>query len=114
MPASGVPRHFRQRRNDFLLNRRRMRVQRLRRRDLLKLAAGLPVLSIPRISRAATPAFGAADHLLILFAQGGFRSHATFNAVGTMQHNPWGTQEAQTGTEWKLGHACGARDIVTS
>src|SRR5256885_292999 len=88
----------------------------MKRRDFLKLsaAAALPMIFIPKRSRAATPASGSVKHLLVLFAQGGFRSHATFNAVGSMRHNPFGVQNAAPNTEWKLGGACGAEDIVTS
>lgn len=89
----------------------------MRRRDLLKLSAlslAAPTLFIPRISRAATPAFGAARHLLILYAEGGLRSHSTFNAVGSLAHNPFGTQAAAPGTEWTLGAACGSADLQSS
>lgn len=91
----------------------------MKRRDFLKLtaaasAAAVPTLWLPRRAMARTPAFGTAKHLLVLNAKGGLRSHATFNAVGTSQHNPFGTQSAASGTEWALGAACGAHDIVTS
>jgi uncharacterized protein (DUF1501 family) len=89
----------------------------MRRREFIKLAAAasaLPVIWIPRRSKASTPAESAVKHLLVLFAQGGFRSHATFNAVGTHQHNPFGTQPAANGTQWTLGAACGAQDIPSS
>lgn len=76
--------------------------------------AGLPAMLIPRRARGATRAFGEAKHVLVLFAKGGFRSHCTFNAVGTQQHNPFGSQPAQEGTEWRLGAACGADDLRTS
>lgn len=82
----------------------------IKRRSFLQLSAALaaaPMLFIPKRARAATPAFGSVKHVLVLHAQGGFRSHCTFNAVGSQQHNPFGTQEAAPGTEWTLGAACG-------
>ncbi len=85
------------------------------RRTLLGSAlVAAPTLWIPRRARAATRAHGAADHLLILFAKGGFRSHCTFNAVGSDEHNPFGTQPTAPGTEWALGAACGADAISTA
>jgi uncharacterized protein (DUF1501 family) len=75
---------------------------------------GLPSLLVSRKARAATRAFGEAKHVLVLFARGGFRSHCTFNAVGSERHNPFGTQSVQDGTEWRLGGACGREDIPTS
>ncbi len=87
------------------------------RRDFLKTtlltSAAAPTLLLPRFARA-TDAFGAAEHVLVLFAKGGFRSHATFNAVGTTQHNPFGVQAPLGGREWDLGAACGADPIVTN
>ncbi len=86
----------------------------LSRRTLLKASAaslaGLavaPTLLLSKRARAATSAFGAVRHVLVLHAQGGFRSHATFNAVGSFQHNPFGSQAAADGTQWALGAACG-------
>lgn len=89
---------------------------RISRRHLLQSAAvALPTLWIPRRARAAsTRASGSAKHLLVLFAKGGFRSHCTFNAVGSPEHNPFGTQPNAAGTEWTLGAACGAQAITTS
>lgn len=74
-------------------------------------ALALPTLLVPRIARSATAAFGEVDHVMILFARGGLRSHCLFNAVGHQQHNPYGTQPAADGTEWTLGAACGADPI---
>ena len=94
--------------------------KKLDRRQFLRLAPAAaaatiaPTLWIPRRARAATTAFGAARHVLILFAKGGLRSHALFNAVGTGQHNPWGAQAAAAGTEWTLGAVCGAEGIASS
>lgn len=87
----------------------------MKRREFLTLAAAasLPAILLPRRARAATRARGRVRHLLILYAKGGLRSHATFNAVGGRQHNPWGVQEAAPGTEWRLGAACAAGDIST-
>lgn len=88
----------------------------LSRRQLLAGSASLalPTLLLPRAARAATRARGAAEHVLVLFAKGGFRSHATFNAVGTRRDNPWGAQPAAPGTEWALGAAVGAEDYTTT
>src|SRR5687767_7318871 len=86
----------------------------MRRREFIKAAAAaaaLPTLWIPKRARAATRASGAVDHLLILFAQGGLRSHATFNANVAFRHNPFGVQAAAEGTEWALGAACNAEDF---
>ena len=60
-----------------------------------------PTLWLPK-ARAATEAFGQVKHLLVLFAEGGLRSHCLFNAVGSVQDNPFGTQPAAAGTEWAL------------
>jgi hypothetical protein len=92
----------------------------INRRSLLKLAAtsaalaAAPTILVPRRARAATEAFGAARHVLVLHAQGGLRSHCTFNAVGSLQHNPFGVQAASPGTEWTLGAACGRVSYPTS
>jgi len=92
----------------------------IKRRSFLQLAAtsaavvAAPTLFLPRRARAATAAFGAIRHVLILHAQGGFRSHATFNAVGTFQHNPFGVQAVAAGTQWVLGAACGRVSYETS
>src|SRR4051812_36153965 len=92
----------------------------IQRRSLLKLAATAagaalaPTILIPRRARANTAAFGGVRHVLVLHAQGGFRSHCTFNAVGTLQHNPFGTQPAAPGTEWTLGAACGRKSYASS
>lgn len=90
------------------------------RRSLLKLAASsaalaaAPTVLAPRRARAATEVFGAARHVLVLHAQGGFRSHCTFNAVGSFRHNPFGVQAASSGTDWALGAACGHTSWTTS
>jgi hypothetical protein len=92
----------------------------IKRRSFLKLAATgaalavAPTILVPKRARAQTEAFGAVRHVLVLHAQGGFRSHCTFNAVGAFQHNPFGTQAAQPGTEWTLGAACGRKSYSTS
>lgn len=89
----------------------------MKRRDFLKLsalaAASGPTMFIPRTARA-TPASGAVKHLLVLFAKGGLRSHATFNAGVDFSFNPFGVQPNAPGTAWKLGAACGAEAIETS
>ena len=89
---------------------------RLNRRNFLKLsaaAAAAPTLWLPRRGFAApTAGYGATRHLLVLFAKGGFRSHATFNAVGeAMRVNPFGAQAPLSGREWALGAACGSDAI---
>lgn len=81
------------------------------RRSFLKIAAAVaPTLWLPRRVRAAAGTTGTAKHLLLLHTKGGFRSHATFNAVGAYRHNPFGAQAlAPLGTRnWALGAACGA------
>lgn len=89
----------------------------MKRRDFLKLsalaAAAGPTMFIPRYARAS-PASGAVKHVLVLFAKGGLRSHATFNAGVAFRHNPYGSQASAPGTEWVLGAACGAEKIETS
>ncbi|MFO0725407.1 MAG: DUF1501 domain-containing protein [Myxococcota bacterium] len=85
----------------------------LSRRTFLGLVSAAPTLFIPRLSRAATPAFGSAKHLLILFLKGGLRSHSTFNAVGSLEHNPFGRQAAE-GIEWSLGGAARHEPIQSS
>lgn len=91
----------------------------MKRRDFLKLSAlsaaalAAPTILVPRYARA-TEAFGAARHVLVLFAKGGMRSHCMFNAVGAFEHNPFGSQSAAPGTEWTLGAACGDVDLSTS
>lgn len=85
------------------------------RRNLIKTglatAVGAPLIWIPRRSHSATKAFADVSHLLVLFAKGGFRSHCLFNAVGNMQHNPFGRMEAAANTEWVLGAAAGTEDF---
>jgi uncharacterized protein (DUF1501 family) len=91
----------------------------IKRRSFLQLTAtaaaavAAPTLLFSRKARAATNAFDSVRHVLILHAQGGFRSHCTFNAVGSPQHNPFGVQPAAEGTQWALGAACG-RESYTS
>jgi hypothetical protein len=84
----------------------------MRRREFLALAAALPTLWIPKKAHARTAAFGRVKHLLVLYAKGGFRSHATFNAVGSRAHNPWGAQSSAA--EWKYGAAANGADIITT
>ena len=93
----------------------------MRRRSFLQLAASsaaiaaAPTLFLPKRAWArATPAFGSVRHVLVLHAQGGFRSHCTFNAMGAFQHAPFGAQPAAAGTEWTLGAACGRLSYDTS
>ncbi len=83
------------------------------RRDFLKLAAAAtmsPVLWLPRRAFAATPGFGLTKHVLVLYAKGGFRSHPTFNAVGTQNMiNPFGVHPTVVaGRQWALGNSSGA------
>ncbi len=88
----------------------------MNRRTAIKLAAAAAVgpMLWSRQTRAATEAFGAVKHVLLLNCRGGFRSHATFNAVGAFQHNPFGAQDAAAGTQWRLGAACGRQTLTTS
>src|SRR5688572_5247129 len=88
------------------------------RRNFLKLSAAAtvaPMLWLPRRAYAATPGFGLTKHVLVLYAKGGFRSHPTFNAVGTpMQINPFGVNPtAVAGRQWALGNSSGA-DVAYS
>lgn len=86
------------------------------RRQMLKLAglaAVAPTLLLSKRAHA-TEATGRVKHVLFLNLRGGFRSHCTFNAVGALQHNPFGSQQAAAGTAWKLGAACGNRSYATS
>lgn len=87
----------------------------LTRRNALKLAATAAIAPMvwSRSAKAATEAFGSAKHVLLLNCRGGFRSHATFNAVGALQHNPFGSHPAIAGTQWRLGAAC-LRDPVST
>lgn len=88
------------------------------RRSFLKatgVALAAPMVWVPSRAKAATKAFGDVQHLLVLFAKGGFRSHCLFNAVGHEQHNPFGAHEMQlSGTEWRLGAAAGDLEYSTS
>jgi uncharacterized protein (DUF1501 family) len=90
----------------------------INRRHFLQLTAAAalaPTILGSRRARATnTAAFGAMRHVLVLHAQGGFRSHCTFNALGKPQHNPFGTQASAPGTEWVLGAACGNVAYSTS
>ena len=88
----------------------------LSRRQLLQLAglgAVAPSLLLGRRARA-NAATGQVKHVLVLNLRGGFRSHCTFNAVGTQQHNPFGAQQSAPGTQWRLGAACGAKSYASS
>lgn len=89
------------------------------RRDFLKLSAAAsvaPMLWLPKRAYAATPGFGAAEHVLVLYAKGGFRSHCTFNAVGEFPHiNPFGVHaQAVAGRQWTLGAAVGSDTVQAS
>ncbi len=88
------------------------------RRDFLKLgaaAAVAPWIWIPKKAFAAsTPGFGTAKHVLVLYAKGGMRSHCTFNAVGTIEHNPFGAGAVLGGRQWSIGAAVGSDPIQTS
>jgi uncharacterized protein (DUF1501 family) len=88
----------------------------LSRRNFAKLAAlavAAPTLLLPKRAHA-TEATGKVKHVLVLNLRGGYRSHCTFNAVGGLQHNPFGRQDAAPGTEWTLGAACGRKSYTTS
>ncbi len=73
-------------------------------------AVGAPWIWVPKRSFAATSeAHGAAKHVIVLYADGGLRSPAIFNADLALQWNPHvdgegaPTQSTVSGTEWKLG-----------
>lgn len=74
-------------------------------------ALGIAPSLLIRRARAATSAFGEVEHLVVLYARGGLRSHCLFNAVGNDQVNPFGRQQAASGTEWALGAVCGDEAI---
>jgi Protein of unknown function (DUF1501) len=84
----------------------------LRRRGFLGLSAAAaslaiaPTIWIPRASRAATPGFGKAKHLIVVYLDGGARSTCLFNADVAQQWNPAeisGAQPGASGTEWGVG-----------
>ncbi|MDP2339664.1 MAG: DUF1501 domain-containing protein [Deltaproteobacteria bacterium] len=77
------------------------------------LAAVAPTLLLGKRARA-NAATGQVKHVLVLNLRGGFRSHCTFNAIGSFQHNPFGAQSSVSGTEWKLGAACGKQSYLSS
>ncbi len=90
-------------------------VTKISRRAVLKgvtAAAVAPTFFVPR-AQAQTPAFATAKHVLVLYARGGLRSHCLFNAVGSQQHNPYGTQPGEPGTRWSAGAVFGSADIQT-
>lgn len=95
-----------------------MKKTRTSRRDFLKLgaaAAAAPWIWVPRKAfAAATPGFGTAKHVLVLYAKGGMRSHCTFNAVGTPDVNPFGVGAPLAGRDWAIGGAIGSDQIVTT
>lgn len=83
----------------------------MNRRQFTRLAAALaPVLWLPRRAFASSAGFGCAKHVLVLYAQGGFRSHCTFNAVGAAPTvNPFGVHpDTIPGRQWALGAAAGS------
>lgn len=86
------------------------------RRSMLK---GLGVLGasawvwVPRKSFAlATPGFGSAKHVIVLYAGGGLRSAPLFNADASLQHNPFG-RVTTVGPEvqWGVGSILGTQPI---
>lgn len=95
------------------------RIKTMRRRSWLKGAATVagaiaaPTLLLRR-SHARTSVFGEAKHVLVLYARGGMRSHCLFNAVGGVQHNPYGVQPGSDGTQWKVGAVLGGGAIETA
>jgi hypothetical protein len=79
----------------------------LSRRNLLA-AAGTgitalvaPWIWVPKRAFAKTSAFGKAKHVLVLYAGGGMRGTAVFNAECAKEFNPYGYYpRSQTKTEW--------------
>lgn len=59
----------------------------------------------------STPGFGAAKHVLILYAGGGLRSVPLFNADAELQHNPFGRVAPPSGAEWAPGTLLGTEPI---
>ena len=86
------------------------------RRTLLK---GLGVFGasawvwVPRKSfAAATPGFGTAKHVIILYAGGGLRSAPLFNADAGFQHNPFGrAMNVAPEVEWGVGSILGTQPV---
>ena len=76
--------------------------------------AAAPLVWTPRRARAQSSSFGAAEHVMILFARGGLRSHCMFNAVGTPQHNPFGRLTDAAPSDWRPGALLGSTDYDTS
>jgi hypothetical protein len=87
----------------------------LSRRTLLKgAAAGAmagPWFWVKKSFAQSTPGFGAAKHVLILYAGGGLRSIPLFNADVELQHNPFGTVTPGSGVEWTPGTLLGTDPI---
>lgn len=90
------------------------------RRSFLKLAAAgagaattAPWIWIPKKAfAAATPGFGSAKHVLVLYAGGGLRSAPLFHANVPMQFNPFGkAASVAPGTNWGVGSVLGTQAI---
>lgn len=75
-------------------------------------AATAPWLFLPRRAHA-TPAFGAADSVIILYAAGGLRSQPLFHADVAHQHNPFGrATSVAPGTQWGVGTVLGTQPLT--
>lgn len=101
------------------MSRKKTSLRHVTRRQFLGAAAGTaaaasaPLVWIPkRAFAAATPAFGTAEHVLVLFAAGGLRSQPLFNADVAFQHNPFGQPASVApGTQWGVGKILGETPV---
>lgn len=93
------------------------------RRTFLRAATGAaaaasvaPWVWIPRRAyAAASPAFGAAEHVLVLYAGGGLRSAPLFHADAAFRHNPFGAATGvAAGAQWAPGKILGEQAIPIS
>src|SRR5688500_18760824 len=87
----------------------------LSRRTLLKgAAAGAlagPWFWVKKSFAQSTPGFGAAKHVLILYAGGGLRSVPLFNADVSFGNNPFGKANVAPNVEWSPGTLLGTEPI---
>src|SRR5262245_9199387 len=87
------------------------------RRQLLKTAAvsaaavSAPWVWTKKSFAQATPGFGAAKRVLILYAGGGLRSAPLFYADCAKQYNPFGKVDRPTGVEWTPGTLLGTDPV---
>lgn len=88
------------------------------RRTFLQGAAAMatvaPWVWVPRKAfAAATPAFGTARRVLVLYAGGGLRSAPLFNADASVRHNPFGqaTEGVDPSVQWAVGSILGTQPV---